>query len=107
MKDTDYICLEIISSVGSARSAYIEAIQEAKASNYERCNELFKEANEMFTKGHRAHATLIQGEASGDNRAVDLLMVHAEDQLMSAEAFKILCREFIDLYKRFDKTEIK
>jgi cellobiose PTS system EIIA component len=30
---------------------------------------------------------------------MNLLLTHAEDQLMSAEAFKIIANEFIDLYK--------
>ena len=32
-----------------------------------------------------------------------LLLTHAEDQLMSAEAFGILSREFVDLYKEIKK----
>ena len=28
-----------------------------------------------------------------------LLIMHAEDQLMSAEGFKLLAQEFIDVYK--------
>ena len=27
-------------------------------------------------------------------------MLHAEDQLMSAESFRIIAEEFIDLYKK-------
>ncbi|MBQ1914169.1 MAG: PTS lactose/cellobiose transporter subunit IIA, partial [Selenomonadaceae bacterium] len=36
-----------------------------------------------------------------------LLIIHAEDQLMSAEAFKILAQEFIDVYKRVETLEKK
>ncbi|MFR6523911.1 MAG: PTS lactose/cellobiose transporter subunit IIA, partial [Lachnospiraceae bacterium] len=32
-----------------------------------------------------------------------MLLMHAEDQLMSAEAFRILADEFITLYKRIDE----
>ena len=35
MEGLELICFEIISSVGMARSLYIEAIQEAKAGNFE------------------------------------------------------------------------
>lgn len=102
MEGIELICFEIISNVGSARSYYIEAIQEAKTKNYEKCLELIAAGDECFKQGHHAHAKLIQEEASGNGVGINLLLVHAEDQLMSAEGFKILSQEFIDLYKRID-----
>ena len=99
--------LEIISSVGQARSLYIEAIQEAKSKHYEQCNELVRQGNELYAKGHHIHQRLVQEEAGGNQVELNLLLTHAQDQLMSAESFKILCDEFIDLYRRFDDLEQK
>ena len=99
MEGLELICFEIISSVGMARSLYIEAIQEAKAGNFE----LIKQGDESFTEGHHSHAKLIQQEAGGEATQMTLLLTHAEDQLMSAEAFKILSQEFMDLYKEIKK----
>ena len=100
MEGLELICFQIISTVGTARSLYIEAIQEAKAGNIERARELVKEGENVFVEGHKAHASLIQQEASGERVEVQLLLLHAEDQLMSAEAFKIIANEFIDLYEK-------
>jgi PTS system cellobiose-specific IIA component len=100
MEKMDLLSFEIITYVGSARSMYIEAIREAKQGNFEGAEKLMLEGTEMFVKGHRAHAGLIQKEAGGEKSEYSLLMVHAEDLLMSAESFKILAEEFIDLYKR-------
>ena len=99
--------LEIISSVGQARSLYIEAIQEAKSKHYDRYNELLKQGNELYAKGHRIHQKLVQQEAGGNPVKLNLLLTHAQDQLMSAESFKILCDEFMDLYRRVDELETK
>ena len=88
MEGLELICFEIISSVGMARSLYIEAIQEAKAGNFEQAQELIKQGDESFTEGHHSHAKLIQQEAGGEATQMTLLLTHAEDQLMSAEAFK-------------------
>ena len=100
MEGLELICFQIISTVGTARSLYIEAIQEAKAGNIEKARELVKEGEAVFVEGHKAHAGLIQQEASGEKVEVQLLLMHAEDQLMSAEAFKIIANEFIDLYEK-------
>ena len=103
MEGLELTCFQIISSVGMARSFVIEAIQEAKAGNFEAAEQKINEGNENFTTGHHAHAQLIQQEASGEVTQMTLLLTHAEDQLMSAEAFKILAQEFIDLYKEIKK----
>ena len=41
-------------------------------------------------------------EAAGEGGNINLLILHAEDQLMSAEGFKTIALEFIEVYKRFD-----
>ena len=88
MGSSELEILEIISSVGQARSLYIEAIQEAKSKNYGQCNELVRKGNEQYAKGHRIHQRLVQEEAGGN-------------------PVEILCDEFVDLYRKFDELEEK
>lgn len=102
MEGSELISFKIISAVGTARSMYIEAIQEAKSQNFERAEELMEEGAQLFIEGHHAHAELVQSEAQGRSVELTLLLVHAEDQLMSAEGFKILASEFIEVYKRLE-----
>lgn len=99
MEGLELISFQIISAVGTARSMYIEAIQAAKAGNFEEAAKLMEEGQQVFLEGHHAHAGLIQKEAAGEKTEFALLLMHAEDQLMSAEAFGILAQEFIDVYK--------
>ena len=82
-------CFQIITYVGTARTHFINAIHCAKEGKYDEAAELIKQGDEAFSLGHNAHA--------------DLLTMHAEDQLMSAESFRILADEFIALYKRIDE----
>ena len=99
MEGIELICFQIISSVGMARSSFIEAIQEARNYNFENAEAKIKEGEEFFVKGHQFHAELIQQEASGNHVAPNLLLIHAEDQMMSAETIKIFAEEFIHNYK--------
>ena len=100
MKGIEGICFQIICAVGNARSLYIEAIQEAKQKNFEKAEQLIAQGEASFVEGHKAHADLIAQEASGTSVQVNLLLAHAEDQLMSAEGFGILSKEFIDIYRQ-------
>ena len=53
--------------------------------------------------GHAAHGELLTKFANGELPPMDILMTHAEDQLMSAEAFGILAEKFITLYEKVNK----
>lgn len=103
MEGLELISFQIISSVGTARSFYIESIQAAKAGDFEKAEALIKEGEGYFVQGHHAHAQLIQKEASGETVVMNLLLTHAEDQLMSAEAFKIIADELLAVYRRFEE----
>ncbi len=99
MEGLELASFNIIAAVGTARSMYIEAMQLAKKGDFEAAEKSMEEGNQFFLEGHHAHAGLVQEEASGNPVSMTLLLTHAEDQLMSAETFKILAQEFIDLYK--------
>lgn len=114
--DIETICFQIISFVGAAKSDYIEAMHQAKTGNYEQAEALIAQGDEAFAEGHKVHLELLQSEAQsvvehakdkagvGADVAVGagtpLLLVHAEDQLASAETVKVMALEIISLYKK-------
>ena len=100
MEGIELLSFQMISFNGSARSCFVEAIMAAKEGDFERAEQLMAEGEEQFVEGHRVHAQLIQKEASGEATAVNLLLIHAEDQMMSAEFLKIIAAELIDIHKR-------
>lgn len=104
MEGMEMVCFQIIASSGGAKSAYMQAIEEAKKRNFDKAEEMMKQGEEYMNQGHEPHATLIQKEAGGEPTPVSLLLIHAEDQMMGAEQFKVLAEEMIDLYKRLDKA---
>lgn len=107
MEGIEMSCFQIISNVGGARSSYIEAIQKAKAGDFEGAEKCIKEGEEQFLIGHQAHTELVQKEAAGEQIGGSLILIHAEDQLMSAEGFKIIATELIASYKRITELEKK
>lgn len=100
MEGIELLSFQMISFNGSARSCFVEAIMAAKEGDFERAEQLMAEGEEQFVEGHRVHAQLIQKEASGEATTVNLLLIHAEDQMMSAELLKIVAAELIDIHKR-------
>ncbi|WP_042272719.1 PTS lactose/cellobiose transporter subunit IIA [[Clostridium] dakarense] len=104
MEGMELISFEIISNVGGARSCYVEAIGLAKNGDAKAAMDMISEGEALFVNGHRAHAKLVQEEAAGNPVVPNLLLIHAEDQLMSAETFKIVALEFISLYEMMNSN---
>ncbi len=102
MEGLELVCFKLISAAGTARSLYIEAIRLAKEGKFDEAKARIDEGQGVFLEGHKAHAELIQQEAAGEENkiSVDILLVHAEDQMMSAESFGILAEEFISVYQK-------
>lgn len=103
MEDLELICFKIISNVGSAKSYYLEALAEAKKTNYLKAKTLIKQGDEAFMLGHQVHHQMVVKEAAGEKTDFSLLLMHAEDQLMNAETIKILVLELIELYEMINK----
>lgn len=82
---------------------FIEAIRAAKEGQILEARETVEEGLGYFSQGHHSHLELISKEASGERTEISLLLIHTEDMLMSAESFKILALEFIDLYEKMFK----
>ncbi len=105
MDNLELVCFQIISAVGIAKSSYIEAMKLAEKEEFDLAKAKIKEGDQEFVKGHEAHAGLIQKEASGHKVIPSILLMHAEDQLMSAETIKMMALEIIKLNQRLYALE--
>lgn len=103
MENLETICCELISYVGAAKSAFIESCDLAEEGKFEESNQIFKEGEEFFQKGHEVHFKMLQLDSNDKLGKINLLTLHAEDQLMAAEVAKVMAEKFIRLYKLFNK----
>lgn len=85
---------------GNARSKVIQAVREYREGNVEEADKLIVQADEDLNVAHKIHFKMVQQEASGEKVDFALLLMHAEDHLMSTLSMKELVREFIDLFKQ-------
>ena len=93
----EMISFGIVASAGQARSMAFEALAEAKKGNFDKADELLKQAEEAGLEAHHAQTQLLAKEASGDHTPVDVLLVHAQDHLMTSMLAQELIREIIEL----------
>lgn len=70
--------------------------------DFQEADALISQGDEAYTQGHHIHADLLTLDANGKLEHGGLILMHAEDQLMSAETFRVLAEEFIDVYKKMN-----
>lgn len=99
MEGSELISFGIIANSGDARSFAFGALEAAKAGNFEEAEELLKQSDAAATLAHKTQTELLFKEANGDKTPVDVLLVHAQDHLMTSMLAVELIKELIALYK--------
>lgn len=92
------LIFEIISHTGEARGLIFDSLKAARGGEFEKAKELMDKSDEEMKVAHNFQTKLIQEEINGDLK-VSLLMVHAQDQLMTAMSEQQLITEMIEMYK--------
>lgn len=99
MENLETLCCELISYVGAAKSAFIESVNLAEEKKFDEAEQIIKEGDEFFRKGHEVHFKMLQLDSKDELGKINLLTLHAEDQLMAAEVAKVMAEKFIRLYR--------
>ena len=100
MNKIEMACFEIIAQRGLRPQLLHRAIDLAGEGKIDEAEARVAEGEQFFLVGHAKHGEMIAQEACGDHIDPSIILIHAEDQLMSAETFKILAGKFIDLAKK-------
>lgn len=97
--DLDMISMNIIANAGQAKSLVFEALKEAKTGDFEKADQMMKEAEENINEVHKVQMDLLVDEANGDKKEINVLLVHAQDHFMTTLLAFDLIKEMIELYK--------
>ena len=88
--DLEQIIFNLVLHGGNARALAYEALEAAEEKNFKKVEECLEEADEEFYKGHDYQNMLIQGQM--DDKVPNFLVIHAQDQLMTALSEKNLIK---------------
>lgn len=100
IENMEVIIFEIISQGGTAKGLAYEALDAAEKGDFERAEQLLKEADTCLGEAHKIQSNLIQAEARGERADLSLLLVHAQDHLMTAIEARTLIEHMIRMYKK-------
>lgn len=102
------VCFRIIAAAGEAKSNYIGAYRAAAARDFKKAESFIETGDASYAACHDIHLGLLSDFASGKNtEPPSQLLVHAEDQMSSAETLHEMAQALIDVYEKLAELSEK
>lgn len=101
--ETEQLIFEIISNAGDARDLTYQALDKISEDAFEDAEKLVEQAEETMNIAHNSQTKLIQGEIQGEKVEGGLLMIHAQDHLMTAIAEHQMVKRMLPIFKKMSK----
>lgn len=94
------VAFEIILHSGEARTMVHEAFQCMRQEAFEEADQKLEEANDALVEAHKTQTGLLQEFANGEKIVMEIIMVHAQDHLMTTMTLREIAIEMLALYQR-------
>ncbi|MDR0639420.1 MAG: PTS lactose/cellobiose transporter subunit IIA [Spirochaetaceae bacterium] len=97
--DFEEQAMRLIVNAGNAKSAAMNAVAQAKQGNWDGMRAALAESDAAMTSAHKEQTDILQRSFDEPEKGTEMLMVHAQDHLMTAITVIDLAREFCELYE--------
>lgn len=98
-EELEMTMIEIVALSGDARTKLLTAVKEAKAGNLDRVQMLINDAQELLNDAHNSQTALLTAEARGEVTTPTVLLVHAQDHLMTSMLLRDVIDALVDIYR--------
>ncbi|MEB2493336.1 PTS lactose/cellobiose transporter subunit IIA [Peribacillus frigoritolerans] len=103
-EDLSELSFQLILHSGNARSCAMEAIALQKQGKSSDAQDKLKEAEHEFVAAHKIQTALIQQEVNGEKFDIPMILIYAQDHLMTSMTTKDLAIEIVKLHKKTQKN---
>ncbi|QIZ06453.1 PTS lactose/cellobiose transporter subunit IIA [Priestia megaterium] len=97
--------MAIITHAGDAKSDAYEALELAKEGDFDTAAKLMKQAKATMIEAHKAQTQLLQREAQGEDLKISILLIHAQDHLMTSKLAQELIEQLIEQTKEIQELK--
>ena len=99
--DENYaVAFQLIMNAGNSKSLSMMAMESAREFNFEEAEKYLKEAEVEMRSAHQSQIDLIQQEAQGNPVDVNIILVHAQDHIMTSMLARELIAELIEVQRQ-------
>ncbi|MGY3977548.1 PTS N,N'-diacetylchitobiose transporter subunit IIA [Aeromonas mytilicola] len=100
MFDLEETVMGLIINAGMSRSLCFEALRQARAGQFAEADDLLRQAAEAANAAHGVQTRLIEADEGEGKIPATLILVHAQDHLMTAMLARELVTELIELHRK-------
>ncbi|EOL50143.1 PTS system cellobiose-specific IIA componenent [Enterococcus phoeniculicola] len=91
---------EIILNSGNARTTIHKSFAAMRKSDFSHAEQLLTKANEEILQAHKSQTALLKDYAGGKKIEMEIIMVHAQDHLMTTMTLLEVAQEMKYLYEQ-------
>ena len=91
--------IEIVALSGDARTKLLMAVKKAKEKDFSAAKALVDEAQGLLNDAHTSQTDLLTAEARGEVTTPTILLVHAQDHLMTTMLLRDVIDSLLDIYR--------
>ncbi|NIY47040.1 PTS N,N'-diacetylchitobiose transporter subunit IIA [Cedecea colo] len=99
-QDLEEVVMGLIINSGQARSLAYAALKKAKEGDFEQARDLMANSRRSLNEAHLVQTKLIEDDQGEGKTKVSLVLVHAQDHLMTSMLARELVTELIELHEK-------
>lgn len=99
-EELQVVAFEIILHSGDARTIIHEAFASMRNGAFEASENQLEKANEKILEAHKSQTQLLKEYAGGKKIDMEIIMVHAQDHLMTTMTLLEVAKEMSYLYQQ-------
>lgn len=98
--DLESTVMELIINAGESKSCAMQALMSAKKGEWDQVDDLLAQSTEAAKRAHRVQTELIGMDEGEGKVPVNLIMVHAQDHIMTSMLARELIEELIEIHRK-------
>ncbi|AMG94405.1 MULTISPECIES: PTS N,N'-diacetylchitobiose transporter subunit IIA [Citrobacter] len=99
-EELEEVVMGLIINSGQARSLAYAALKQAKQGDFDAAKTMMEQSRMALNEAHLVQTKLIEGDQGEGKMKVSLVLVHAQDHLMTSMLARELVTELIELHEK-------
>lgn len=99
-EELEEVVMGLIINSGQARSLAYSALKQAKQGDFAAAKATMEQSRAALSDAHRVQTQLIESDEGEGKMKVSLVLVHAQDHLMTSMLARELVAELIELHEK-------
>lgn len=92
------VAMQVIMAACTGRDKVDEALECMTEHNFEKADQLLREADQYLLEAHVAQTQMIQSQAAGEDMEYSLLFIHAQDTLMTSNSEMRIAKNILPVF---------